>query len=144
MKVRKIDHVGIVVDDLSAAKAFFLELGLEAQGHGALQDEAVGQIIGLNDVNVAFIYMSVPGGQGSLELIKFHAPLDEQGVQKPFSNTRGIRHIAFEVEGIEAVVAKLEQRGAKLVGSIQHLGGYKLGYIRGPEEIILELAERTN
>jgi catechol 2,3-dioxygenase-like lactoylglutathione lyase family enzyme len=144
MKVQKIDHVGIVVDDLAAAKAFFLELGLEAQGGGNLQDKAVGQIVGLDDVNVEFMYMSVPGGQGSLELIKFHAPLEERDTEKPFSNTLGIRHIAFVVEEIEAVVAKLEKRGAKLVGSVQHLGGYKLCYIRGPEEIILELAEPIN
>jgi catechol 2,3-dioxygenase-like lactoylglutathione lyase family enzyme len=143
MKIRKIDHVGIVVNDLAAAKVFFLELGLEAQGGGNLQDQAVGQIIGLDGVNVEFIYMSVPGGHGSLELIKFHAPLDERDAQRPFSNTPGIRHIAFEVEDIEAVVAKLEGHGAKPVGSIQNLGGYKLCYIRGPEGIILELAERT-
>jgi catechol 2,3-dioxygenase-like lactoylglutathione lyase family enzyme len=89
MKVRKIDHVGIVVNDLAAAKAFFLDLGLEAKGAGELQEEAVGEIIGLDDVKVAFIYMSLPGGQGSLELIKFHAPLDERDAQKPFSNTPG-------------------------------------------------------
>ncbi len=142
MNVRKIDHVGIVVNDLSAAKAFFLELDLEAQGGGKLQDKAVGQIIGLDDVSVEFMYLSVPGGQGSLELIKFHSPLDERGVQKPFSNTLGIRHIAFVVDDIEAVVTKLEGNGAKLVGSIQNLGGYKLCYIRGPEGIILELAEQ--
>jgi catechol 2,3-dioxygenase-like lactoylglutathione lyase family enzyme len=144
MKIRKIDHVGIVVNDLAAAKAFFLELGLEAQGGGNLQDKAVGQIIGLDDVNVEFIYMSVPGGHGSLEFVKFYAPLDERDAQKPFSNTPGIRHIAFEVEDIEAVIAKLEGHGSRLVGSIQNLGGYKLCYIRGPEGIILELAERTN
>ncbi len=141
MKIRKIDHVGIVVDDLAAAKAFFLELGLEARGGGNLQDKAVGQIIGLDDVNVEFMYLSVPGGQGSLELIKFHAPLDERGIQKSSSNALGIRHIAFVVDDIEGVVAKLESSDAKLVGSIQDLGGYKLCYIRGPEDIILELAE---
>jgi catechol 2,3-dioxygenase-like lactoylglutathione lyase family enzyme len=141
MKIHKIDHVGVVVHDLAAAKAFFLELGLEAQGRGNLQDKAVGQIIGLDDANVEYLYLNVPGGQGSLELIKFHAPPDERDSQKPFSNTTGIRHIAFVVEDVEAVVSKLEKRGAKLVGSIQNLGGFKLCYIRGPEEIILELAE---
>jgi catechol 2,3-dioxygenase-like lactoylglutathione lyase family enzyme len=143
VNVQKIDHVGIVVDDLAAAQAFFLELGLEAQGGGNLQEKAVGQIIGLDDANVSFVYLSVPGGQGSLELVKFHAPPDERGIQKPFSNTLGIRHIAFVVEDMEGVVAKLESRGAQLVGSIQALGGYKLCYIRGPEDIILELAEPT-
>ena len=139
MKIHRIDHVGIIVNDLPAAKAFFLDLGLEMMGEG----EWVERIIGLQDVKAEIIMLRTPDGEANIELSKFHSPTDENGIQHPLANTLGIRHITFAVEDIEAIVAKLKKNGAELVGEIQtYENTYKLCYIRGPEGIILELAEQ--
>jgi len=139
MKVHRIDHVGIIVNDLPAAKAFFLDLGLEMMGEG----EWAERIIGLQDVKAEVIMLRTPDGEANIELSKFHSPTDENGIQRSLANTLGIRHITFAVEDIEAIVAKLKKNGAELVGEIQtYENTYKLCYIRGPEGIILELAEQ--
>jgi catechol 2,3-dioxygenase-like lactoylglutathione lyase family enzyme len=143
MKVHRIDHVGIIVDDLSAAKAFFLDLGLEMMGEDEVEGEWAERIIGLHDVKAEIIMLRTPDGGANIELSKFHSPKDKNGIQPVWSNTLGIRHITFAVEDIEAIVAKLTKNGAELVGEIQtYENTYKLCYIRGPEGIILELAER--
>lgn len=145
MKVHRIDHVGIVVNDLPAAKAFFLDLSLSIgmMGEGMVEGEWVERIIGLNDVKVEFAMLQTPDGETNIELIKFHSPLDEKGIQLQLANTLGIRHIAFVVEEIEAVVAKLKKKGVELFGEIINYENiYKLCYVRGPEGIILELAEQ--
>ena len=101
------------------------------------------RIIGLTDVRETVVMLGTPDGQVNLELVKFHTPLDEKGIQQPLANTLGIRHIAFVVEDIEAVVAKLKKKGAELFGEIQtYENAYKLCYVRGPEGIILEFAEQ--
>ena len=142
MKVHKIDHVGIVVNDLSAAKAFFLDFGFEVEGEGELEEEWVGRVIGLDNVHNAFVMLKTPDGQANIELIKFYAPLDERNTPMPFANTLGIRHIAFAVEEIEGIVAKLKNKGTEVIGEItNYQDAYKLCYVRGPEGIILELAE---
>lgn len=143
MKIRRIDHVGIIVNDLPAAKAFFLDFGLEMLGEGEVEGEWVERIIGLQDVKEEIVMLRTPDGEANIELVKFYTPLDEKGVQRPLANTLGIRHIAFAVEDIEAIVAKLKKKGAELFGEIQNYeNAYKLCYIRGPEGIILELAEQ--
>lgn len=143
MKVHRIDHVGIIVNDLPAAKAFFLDLGLEMMGEGEVEGEWVERIIGLQDVKAEIIMLRTPDGEANIELSKFHSPTDENGIQRSLANTLGIRHITFAVEDIEAIVAKLKKNGAELVGEIQtYENTYKLCYIRGPEGIILELAEQ--
>jgi catechol 2,3-dioxygenase-like lactoylglutathione lyase family enzyme len=143
MKISKIDHVGIIVNDLSAAKAFFLDFGLEVQGEGELEGKLLDQIVGLDDVNTAFVFLGPPDSQANLELIKYYRPSDENEFQQPLANTLGIRHIAFVVEDIEAVVAKLKKKGQEIFGEIQNYeDSYKLCYVRGPEGIILELAEQ--
>jgi catechol 2,3-dioxygenase-like lactoylglutathione lyase family enzyme len=143
MKICRIDHVGIIVEDLQAAKAFFLDFGLEVQGEGELEGEWLDQIVGLTDVKTAFVFLGLPEGQANLELIKYYRPSDERGIQQPLANTPGIRHIAFVVEDIEAVVAKLKAKGQEIFGEIQNYEeSYKLCYVRGPEGIILELAEQ--
>ncbi|WP_408011408.1 VOC family protein [Pseudalkalibacillus sp. A8] len=143
MKIHRIDHVGVIVYDLPAAKAFFLDLGLEVLGETELKGEWVERIIGLNDVRETVVMFGMPDGQATLELVKFHTPSDEKGIQQSFANTLGIRHIAFAVEDIEAVVAKLKKKGAELFGEIQNYeNAYKLCCVRGPEGIILELAEQ--
>jgi catechol 2,3-dioxygenase-like lactoylglutathione lyase family enzyme len=139
MKLHRIDHVGVIVNDLPAAKAFFLDFGLEVQGEGEWLD----QIVGLNDVKTAYVFLGMPDGQANLELIKYYRPPGEKELPQPLANTLGIRHIAFVVDDIEAVVAKLKEQGKEVFGEIQNYENmYKLCYIRGPEGIILELAEQ--
>ncbi len=142
MKISKIDHVGIVVNDLSAAKAFFLDLGLELQGEAELEGEWLDRIVGLNGVRTALAFFQMPDGQTALELSKFYAPSGLKDVQQPLANTPGIRHIAFVVEDIDGIVSKLKKKGQEIFSEIQQYEeSYKLCYIRGPEGIILELAE---
>lgn len=137
--VNPADHVGVNVNDLPAAKAFFLDLGFEVQGEGEWLD----QIVGLNNVKTALVFLAMPEGQTNLELIKFYTPSDEKDIQQPLANTLGIRHIAFAVEDIEAIVAKLKKKGMEIFSEIQNYENiYKLCYVRGPEGIILELAEQ--
>ena len=143
MKVQRTDHVGVIVDDLAAAKALFLVLGLEVEGEGDVAGAWVDRVIGLDGVKNSVVFLRVPGGEGGIELIKFSTPVDERGIQPSFANTLGIRHIAFAVEDIEAVVAKLQERGTEFVGELQHYEDrYKLCYVRGPEGIIIELTEQ--
>jgi catechol 2,3-dioxygenase-like lactoylglutathione lyase family enzyme len=143
MKIHRIDHVGVIVSDLSAAKAFFLDFGLEVQGEGEVEGEWVDQVVGLNDVKAAIVMLGTPDGQARIELAKFSTPLDEKGIRQSFANTLGIRHIAFAVEDIEALVAKLKKKGTENFSEIQtYENEYKLCYVRGPEGIILELAEQ--
>lgn len=143
MKIHRIDHVGINVNNLSAAKAFFLDFGLEMMGEGKVEGEWVEQIIGLHDVQSEIVMLRTPGGEANIELVKFHSPSDENGIQRSLANTLGLRHICFAVEDIDALAAKLKKKGMELFGEIQNYeNSYKLCYVRGPEGIILELAEK--
>ncbi|EFV76468.1 MULTISPECIES: VOC family protein [Cytobacillus] len=143
MKIKRIDHVSINVNDLSEAKAFFLDLGLEVQAEWELDGEQLDRIVGLHDVKTACVGLGMPDGQAWIELVKFYTPSDEKGIQQPFANTLGIRHICFAVEDIEAIVEKLKTKGTKIFSEIQQYEeSYKLCYVRGPEGIILELAEQ--
>ncbi len=143
MKIQRIDHVGIIVNDLPAAKDFFLDFGLELMGEAEVEGEWVERIIGLQEVKEEVVMLRTPDGEANIELVKFHTPADENGIQHPLANTLGIRHIAFAVEDIEAIVAKMKKKGAELIGEIQNYENtYKLCYCRGPEGIILELAEK--
>jgi catechol 2,3-dioxygenase-like lactoylglutathione lyase family enzyme len=143
MTLQRMDHVGIVVDDLAAATEFFVELGLELQGEGAVEGRWVDRIVGLEGVQTEFAMMQTPDGNGRLELIKFRSPSLERGDGHAPANTPGLRHVAFVVEDIDAVVVGLRARGAELVGELERYEEiYRLCYVRGPEGIIIELAER--
>jgi len=143
MKIHRIDHVVGVCGTVPAAKAFFLDFGLEMMGEAELEGEWVERIIGLHDVKDTVVMLRTPDGEANIELVKFHTPSDEKGIQPSLANTLGIRHICFAVEDIEAVVAKLKKKGAELFGEIvNYENAYKLCYVRGPEGIILELAEQ--
>jgi catechol 2,3-dioxygenase-like lactoylglutathione lyase family enzyme len=138
-----MDHVGVVVDDLATATAFFLELGLELQGKASVEGDLVDSIVGLEGVRSEFAMMETPDGHGRLELTKFHAPSGPGGDRHAPANTPGLRHITFAVDDLDAVLARLRARGAELVGGVESYGGsYRLCYVRGPEGIIVELAER--
>jgi len=138
-----MDHVGIVVDDLAAATEFFVQLGLVLQGEGPVEGRWVDRIVGLEGVRADIAMMQTPDGHGRLELTKFHSP-SIQGDNRPApANTPGIRHVAFAVEDIDGIVAGLRARGTELVGELErYQNSYRLCYVRGPEGIIVELAER--
>jgi catechol 2,3-dioxygenase-like lactoylglutathione lyase family enzyme len=138
-----MDHVGIVVEDLAAATEFFVELGLELQGGGAVDGDWVDRVVGLEGVRAELAMMETPDGHGRLELVKFHAPPAEGDDGHAPANARGIRHVTFAVDDLEALVARLQARGAELVGTVERYEEtYLLCYVRGPEGIIVELAER--
>jgi len=139
-----MEHVGVVVDDLAAATAFFVELGLTLQGGGPVEGGWVDRVVGLEGVRVEIAMLETPDGHGRVELAKFHHPSGRGGKRDAPANTPGIRHIAFAVDDIDAVVAGLRARGAELVGQVEcYENSYRLCYVRGPEGIIVELAERT-
>ena len=142
MTVRRMDNVLIVVDDLEAVKAFFIELGLELEGETTVEGPSVGNLIGLEDVRATLAMMRTPDGQG-IELDKFHTPdaIRFGPVNAPV-NTLGIRRIMFAVDDIEDVVARLRANGAEVIGEMQYGDSYQLAYIRGPEGIIVALAEQ--
>jgi catechol 2,3-dioxygenase-like lactoylglutathione lyase family enzyme len=143
MTVQRLEHVGIVVDDLSEAMAFFAEIGLELQGQMSVGGPAVDRIVGLEGVQNDVAMMQTPDGHGKLELIQFHTPPSPGGDRHAPANTPGLRHVLFAVDDIDDTVARLEALGAELVGEVVAYGGsYRLCYIRGPEGIIVELAER--
>jgi catechol 2,3-dioxygenase-like lactoylglutathione lyase family enzyme len=143
MTIQRMEHVGIVVDDLAAATAFFVELGFKPQGDGRVDGAWVDRIVGLEDVRVQYAMVETPDGHGRLELIKFHAPSGPAGDRHAPANTPGIRHIAIAVDDIDATLAGLRAHGAELVGEVERYGDiYRLCYVRGPEGIIVELAER--
>jgi catechol 2,3-dioxygenase-like lactoylglutathione lyase family enzyme len=143
MAIQRMDHVGIVVDDLAAATEFFVELGLELRGDGTVEGDWVDRIVALDGVHVEFAFMQTPDGHGRLELIKFQAPPTPDGNPDGPANAPGIRHVAFVVEDIDAVVAGLRARGSELVGElVRYEDSFRLCYVRGPEGIIVELAEK--
>jgi catechol 2,3-dioxygenase-like lactoylglutathione lyase family enzyme len=143
MAIRRMEHVGIVVDDLAAAIEFFVELGLVLQGEGPVEGRWVDRIVGLEGVRSDIAMMQTPDGNGRLELTKYHSPPNQGDKRHAPANAPGIRHVAFAVEDIETVVAGLRARGAELVGELgRYEDKYRLCYVRGPEGIIIELAER--
>jgi catechol 2,3-dioxygenase-like lactoylglutathione lyase family enzyme len=138
-----MEHVGIVVDDLAAATAFFVELGLTLQGETSVGGGWVDRVVGLEGVCAEIAMLETPDGHGRIELAKFHAPSGPDGDGPAPANAPGIRHLSFAVDDLDAVVAGLRARGAELVGEIERYKDiYRLCYVRGPEGIIVELAER--
>ena len=138
-----MEHVGIVVDDLAAAVEFFVELGLELQGEARVEGRWVDRVVGLDGVRAEIAMLQTPDGHGRLELAKFHTPSTEGGNRHAPANAPGIRHVTFAVEDLDAVLAGLRARGAELVGEVERYeDSYRLCYVRGPEGIIVELAER--
>jgi catechol 2,3-dioxygenase-like lactoylglutathione lyase family enzyme len=143
MTIQRMDHVGVVVDDLEAATEFFVGLGLEVVGEGSVEGRWVDRIVGLDGTQVDYAMVQTPDGHGRLELIRFQSP-PAQGDRGAPANTRGIRHVAFVVEDIDAAVAGVRARGSDLVGEVvQYENSYRLCYVSGPEGIIVELAQKV-
>ena len=142
MALKRMDNVLIVVDDLEAAKAFFIELGLTLEGEQTVEGPSVGRLIGLEGVRATLAMLRTPDGQG-IELDKFHTPAAVRfGPVNAPVNTLGIRRVMFAVDGLDALVARLRAHGAELIGEMQYGDTYRLAYIRGPEGIIVALAEQ--
>jgi len=140
-----MDHVGVVVDDLGAATAFFLELGLELEGEAAVEGRWVDRVAGLGDVRADIAMVRTPDGHGRLELTKYHTPTAVSPAPNAPPNTLGIRLIMFAVDDIEDVIARLHPHGAELVGEVaQYEDSYRLCYVRGPAGIIVALAEQLS
>jgi len=142
MTIQRLDHVGIVVKDLAAATAFFVELGLKLQGEGSVEGDWVDRVIGLEGVRSQIAMLETPDGHGHVELSQFQAPTSPGGDRHAPANALGIRHLSFAVDDIDAVIAGLRAHGAELVGEVERYEDrYRLCYVRGPEGIIVELAQ---
>jgi len=143
MTLKRMDNVLIVVEDMEAAKAFFLELGMELEGEMPLEGSLVERVVGLDNVRCEIATLRTPDGHGRVELSKFHTPAAIRvEPQNAPANTLGIRRIMFAVDNVDEVVERLRTHGAELVGEIaQYEDIYRLCFIRGPEGIILGLAE---
>lgn len=141
MAVRRMDNVLIVVEDLEAAKAFFLELGLRLEGETTVEGPEVGRLIGLGSIRATLVMLRTPDGQG-IELDKFHTPdaVRFGPVEAP-ANTLGCRRVMFAVDDVDATVAHMRGHGAELIGEMTYGDTYRLAYIRGPEGIVVGLAE---
>ena len=138
-----MDHVGIVVEDLAEAIAFFVELGLELQGETPVEGDWVDRIVGLEGVRAQIVFLQTPDGHGRIELTRFLSPSTADGGRRAPANAPGIRHVTFAVEDIDAILTRLKARGAELVGELgRYKDRYRLCYVRGPAGIIVELAER--
>jgi catechol 2,3-dioxygenase-like lactoylglutathione lyase family enzyme len=143
MDIQRMEHVGVVIDDLASAIEFFVELGLELQGEVSVEGSWVDRIVGLEGVRADIAIVQTPDGNGRLELTTFHSPSSPGGDRQAPANAPGIRHLLFTVDDIDAAVAGLQARGAELVGElVRYQDSYRLCYVRGPEGIIIELAER--
>ncbi len=142
MGVQRMDHVGIVVNDLPAAVDFFVEVGLEVEGEASIEHEAASRIVGLEGVRSEIAMLRSPDGRRVLELVKFNSPASPEGGKREPAHLPGIRHLAFVVDDVEDLVERLRSRDVELVGELVSYGGYKLCYARGPEGIIVELAEQ--
>lgn len=144
MTLKRMDNVLVVVDDLEAVKAFFLELGLELEGETTVEGPSVDRLIGLQNVRATLAMMRTPDGHGRIELDKFHTPEAIRfGPENTPVNALGIRRIMFAVDDINELVVRLLAHGAELVGEmVQYEDSYRLAYVRGPEGIIVGLAEQ--
>ena len=146
MTVQRMDNVLIVVEDLEAAKAFFAELGMELEGETQVEGPWADKTVGLEGVRADIAMMRTPDGHGRVELARFHTPkaISPEPKDAP-ANTLGIRRIMFAVDDIEDVVARLRTHGAELVGELaQYEDAYRLCYVRGPEGIMIALAQQLS
>src|ERR671923_1692188 len=142
MTIQRMDNILIVVDDLETAKAFFVELGMELEGQATVEGPSVDRLVGLDGVRSEIAMMRTPDGRGRIELDKFHTPPARNTEPSAPVNTLGIRRIMFAVDDIEEVLARLQARGAELVGEVvQYEDKNRLCYVRGPEGIMIALAE---
>ncbi len=145
MKIQRIDHIGVVVNDLAAAKQFFLDFGFTVKGEAEEQSELLDKVTGVKNSKSQIVFLQAPNAQITLELSKFIHPADKTATQEHFIYSHGMQHLAFVVENIEDIVATVKQKGYEVfVDTYNYEDMYKLCYFRGPEGIIIELAEKLS
>jgi catechol 2,3-dioxygenase-like lactoylglutathione lyase family enzyme len=141
--IQRMDNIAIVVDDLAAAIAFFVELGLELEGEATVEGSAVDRLVALAGVRSDIAMMRTPDGHGRVELTKYHTPSSRDCDPRAPANTLGAHRIMFAVEDIDDILDRLRPHGAELVGElVQYENSYRLCYLRGPAGIIVALAEQ--
>jgi catechol 2,3-dioxygenase-like lactoylglutathione lyase family enzyme len=141
MTIRRIDNIGIVVEDLAAVTAFFVDLGMDIEGQATVEGPSVDRLLGLDGARSDIVMLRTPDGHGRIELSQFHAPEAKRSAPRA-ANTLGIGRIMFAVDEIDGVVARLRSHGAELLGEVvQYEDEYRLCYVRGPEGILIALAE---
>jgi catechol 2,3-dioxygenase-like lactoylglutathione lyase family enzyme len=145
MKIRHINHISINVNDLEAAKVFFTDLGFSVMGESTMEGELLDEVTGLKGARTELVMLEAPDGQLCIEVVKYHHPVDNEGIRPSSPNALGLGHIAFEVDDLDGIVKTLLAKGHNLVGSAQNYENvWKLCYVRGPEGIIVELAEKLS
>ena len=146
MTIQRMDNVAIVVDDLDAAVAFFTELGMELEGRGQVEGLFADRTVGLEGVRSDIAMMRTPDGHSKLELTEYISPPAIGAVlENPPPNTLGLHRVMFAVDDIKDTVARLQAHGAELVGEVeQYEDSYRLCYVRGPEGIVVGLAEQLS
>ncbi|RSM61001.1 glyoxalase [Amycolatopsis sp. WAC 01376] len=143
MGIRQLDHVGVIVSDLTAAVAFFVEFGLELEGKMTMESDLADRITAVGQAKSEIAMVRVPGGDGRLELIQYLTPESHSGDSHAPANTLGLRHLAFQVDDIEGVLDRVRPHGGTLVGEVvNYEDTFRLCYLRGPDGIIIELAEK--
>ena len=144
-RIRRFDHVGITVADLDTVMAFFVELGLVVEGRMFMEGEFVDTVIGIANSRSEIVTLLLPDGGTKLELSSFIRPDHEPGSPRSMSNELGLRNISFEVDDLQAIVDRLALDGYGLVGGIgQYEDMWRMAYVRGPEGIIVSLAQRID
>lgn len=142
MTVIRMDHAGVVVEDLAAAIAFFLELGLELEGETAVGGPWVDDLLGLDDVQADLAFLRAPNGQGRIELSTFRSPADGGAAPRARVDTPGIPRLTFVVDAVQDTLDRLRPHGAELVGVVaQYEDVYRYAYVRGPAGVIIGLVE---
>jgi catechol 2,3-dioxygenase-like lactoylglutathione lyase family enzyme len=142
MTVHRMDHVGVVVEDLAAAVAFFVELGLEPEGGATVEGEWVDRLVGLDGVRADIAVVRTPDGHGRVELSTFHTPVATSTAPRAPVNTPGIPRLTFTVDAVDDVLHRLRAHGAELVGEVARYGDvYRYCYVRGPDGIVIGLVE---
>ena len=144
-EVRAFDHIGVTVADLDGATAFFVGLGLEVEGRTFVEGEFIDTVCGIPDSRTEIVMLRPPGGGTGLELSRFLRPDHEPGSPNAMANELGLRSVAFEVDDLRAAVDRLAVDGYGLVGGVgQYENAWLMAYVRGPEGIIVALAERLD
>jgi catechol 2,3-dioxygenase-like lactoylglutathione lyase family enzyme len=142
-RIRRFDHVGITVKDLDAVTAFFVGLGFEIEGRTVVEGEFLDTVIGMSNASTEIVMLRTPEGGTGLELSSFVRPNHEPGSPDAMANELGLRSLMFEVDDLQAILDRLAADGYRLVGGVaQYEGVWRMAYVRGPEGIIVALAQR--
>jgi catechol 2,3-dioxygenase-like lactoylglutathione lyase family enzyme len=143
--IKRFDHIGITVDDLDAAAAFFVNLGMEEKGRTFLEGEFLDQVVGLTDAKTEILMVGLPEGGTTIELATYLRPGNLPLAREHMSNDLGVGNLAFEVDDVDALIEQLAQDGYPLIGGIaEHEGQWRMCSVRGPGGTIVSLAQRLS